>query len=245
MNLSPQATVPPTDANALIVLHGLVKTFGFRPILRGLDLRVERGDCVALLGANGSGKTTLLRVLATLSRPSAGDVRVGGWRLPQEASKIRPFLGYLGHLPLLYADLTAVENLRFFARLYRISPDSILPTLDQVGLLKRANDRAGTFSRGMQQRLGLARALLHNPDILLLDEPYTGLDVAGAALLDAVITAQAAAGKTIVFTSHDLDRTLRLARRVLFLQRGVIAHEATSASLTPLDLATLYTEIVR
>src|ERR1700694_1445453 len=134
--------------DALIAVEGLVKTFGLRPVLRGLNLRIARGECMALLGANGAGKTTLMRTLAALSRPTAGTVTVGGWKLPGEAAAVRAQLGYVGHLPLLYTDLTAEENLRFFVRLYRASETRIKPALERVGLVKRAQDRVGTFSRG-------------------------------------------------------------------------------------------------
>jgi heme ABC exporter ATP-binding subunit CcmA len=229
----------------MIEAHQLVKTFGIRPVLRGVDLEIKRGECVALLGANGSGKTTLIRILATLSRPTRGTVQIGGWTLPKEARQVRPHLGYLGHLPLIYDDLTAAENLLVFAHLYGISPDLIPPALARVGLGKRAKDQAGAFSRGMQQRLGIARALLHQPDVLLFDEPYTGLDVDGTQMLDDIIQEQKAAGRTILITSHDLERTLRQSERILILNRGIIAREVVSGDLTPVTLAQVYAEALR
>lgn len=229
----------------MIQVQGLVKTFGIRPILRGVEIVIARGECVALLGANGSGKTTLIRILAALSRPTRGEVKIGGWTLPKEAGKIRSHLGYLGHLPLLYDDLTASENLTVFARLYGIGMDRIPAALDRVGLLKRANDLAGAFSRGMQQRLGIARALLHEPDVLLLDEPYTGLDVDGATMLDTIIREQKAAGRTILITSHDLERTVALCDRIVILNRGVIARELPNTALTAAELAQAYAETQR
>ncbi len=228
----------------MIEISKLRKTFGLRPVLRGVDLHIERAECVALLGANGSGKTTLLRILAGLSRPTSGEARIGGWLLPKEAAQIRAHLGYLGHLPLIYDDLTVEENLRFFARLYRADASHIPALLERVGLARRAKDRAGTFSRGMAQRLGLARALLHAPDVLLFDEPYTGLDVDGAAMLDGVIREQRDAGRTILLTTHDLPRTLALCTRVVILNRGAIMAQAPVVSLTADSLMGIYTEAV-
>ncbi len=226
----------------MIKVRGLVKTFGVRPVLRGLNLTVARGECVALLGPNGSGKTTLMRTLAGLSRPSAGTLTIGGWSLPGEAAAVRAQLGVVAHLPLLFDQLTAEENLRFFARLYGANEERIRETLARVGLTKRAKDRVGTFSRGMQQRLGIARAILHQPAVLLLDEPYTGLDVDGAAMLDGLIGELNAAGRTILLTSHDLEHALRLSQRIVILGRGVIARSVESATLTSSTLGQLYTE---
>src|SRR5258706_113098 len=172
--------------STLIEANGLVKSFGLRPALRDVNFNVASGSIVALLGPNGSGKTTLLRLLSGLSRPTAGSITVGGWNLPREAAAVRAQLGVVAHLPLLYDDLTAAENLHFFAQLYGLQqPASRIATvLDRVGLTRRANELVRTFSRGMQQRLAIARAILHNPAVLLLDEPYTGLDVSGAEMLD-------------------------------------------------------------
>jgi len=224
----------------VIEVRGLIKTFGLRPVLRGLDLSVVHGECVALLGANGAGKTTLMRTLAALSRPTAGTVTIGGWRLPDEAAAVRAQLGVVGHVPLLYTDLTAEENLRFFARLYGAAESRIAIVLARVGLSKRARDRVGTFSRGMQQRLSIARAILHDPAVLLLDEPYTGLDVDGAAMLDTLIRDMRSDGRSLVMTSHDLERSRTLSDRIAILNRGVIAQSIASDSLDSAALATLY-----
>jgi len=224
----------------MIEVDGLIKLFGLRPVLRGTQLQVAKGESLALLGANGSGKTTLLRTLAGLSRPTAGQVSVGGWRIPQEAAAIRAHLGVISHLPLLYADLTAEENLRFFARLYNADRARIPALLARVGLEKRAKERVAGFSRGMQQRLSIARALIHDPDVLLLDEPHTGLDVVGAAVLDTLIGELHAEGRTIILTTHDLGRAVRLTDRVAILSRGVIAGESLSADLTPAKLESWY-----
>lgn len=227
----------------MIEVSGLVKTFGLRPVLRGLNLSVARGECLALLGPNGSGKTTLLRILSALSRPTAGQVTIGGWRLPDESAAVRPHLGVVGHAPLLYAELTAEENLRFFARLYRVSSERVGVVLERVGLSNRAYDRVGAFSRGMQQRLSIARALLHEPDVWLLDEPHTGLDVVGARLLDDLIGELRAAGRTLILTTHDFDRALALSDRIAVLHRSKIAAIAERGSREAASLGAWYASI--
>ncbi len=214
--------------SALIQVEGLSKAFGLRVVLRGVSFKVGRGELIALLGANGSGKTTLLRILATLSQPSSGRVLIGGWQLPKESAAVRGQLGVVTHLPLLYDDLSAAENLRLYAELYNLPYERgtaalqarLSDSLARVGLAKRANDRVRTFSRGMQQRLALARAVLHDPAILLLDEPYTGLDAHGSALLDALIAEWQAQGRTIIAALHDLPRAAALCKRALILGGG-------------------------
>jgi heme exporter protein A len=228
---------------ALIEVAGLVKTFGLRPVLRGLDLSVAHGECLALLGPNGSGKTTLLRILSALSRPTAGRVTIGGWRLPDESAAVRAHLGVVGHMPLLYAELTAEENLRFFAQLYRVDTSRVGMVLERVGLTSRMYDRVGAFSRGMQQRLSIARALLHEPEVWLLDEPHTGLDVVGAALLDEMIAELRASRRTLILTTHDFDRALALSDHVAILNRGKIAGLAERGTLDSASLGAWYTTI--
>ena len=159
----------------MIIVKKLVKRFGLKTVLRGLDFEVQPGEFVALLGPNGAGKTTFLRILASLSRPSLGNVKVADYQLPNEAAAVRARLGVVSHLPLLYGDLTAEENLRFYGRMYNISSLElrINEVLEMVGLENRRRDLVRTFSRGMQQRLAIGRAVLHDPDVMLFDEPYT------------------------------------------------------------------------
>jgi len=208
--------------SALIQLHGIGKSYGLRPVLRGITCDLERTAITVLLGANGAGKTTLLRIIAGLARPSAGMLTIGGWEMPREAEQVRAQLGIVTHLPLLYAALTAYENLRFYADLYRVphAAERIASLLDQVGLTRRKNDPVRSFSRGMQQRLGLARALIHDPAILLFDEPYTGLDVEGSRFLDDLIRDQKSRGKTLLVSLHDLERAHELADFYLVLRNG-------------------------
>ncbi len=228
----------------MIHVNGLVKAFGLRPVLRGISFSVQRGTLVSLMGINGSGKTTLLRILAGLSRQTAGAVTIGGWSLPKEARAVRAQLGVVAHLPLLYDDLTAAENLQFFARLYNINqPDErIAAVLERVGLGKRSADLVRAFSRGMQQRLGIARAILHDPAVLLLDEPYTGLDVGGAAMLDGLLHDWKTAGRTVVMTSHDLDRVRLFSDQILIIHQGRLAADTATAPLD--DLPGFFTRLI-
>jgi heme exporter protein A len=226
----------------MIEVKKLIKRFGLKNILRGLDFSVAPGEFVALLGPNGAGKTTFLRILATLSRPSMGTVKVAGHQLPKESAQVRARLGVVSHLPLLYPDLTAEENLRFYAQMYGIAnyQSRISEVLEMVGLENRRKDLVRTFSRGMQQRLAIGRAVIHDPEVMLFDEPYTGLDQDASEMLDEVLRSVAAEGRTVVMTSHDLVRAEDLATRFDILSRGVIAASATQKELQNTNLLTFY-----
>jgi len=226
----------------MITVKKLVKRFGLKAVLRGLDFDVQPGEFVALLGPNGAGKTTFLRILASLSRPSLGNVMVAGYQLPNEAAAVRTRLGVVSHLPLLYGDLTAEENLRFYGRMYNINAldARITEVLEMVGLENRRRDLVRTYSRGMQQRLAIGRAVLHNPEVMLFDEPYTGLDQDASSMLDEVLKTVAAKGRTVVMTSHDLARAEDLATRFDILSRGVIAASTTREQLNQGNLLSFY-----
>jgi heme ABC exporter ATP-binding subunit CcmA len=217
-----------------VVARDARKTFEFKPVLRGVTLSVPTGATVALLGPNGAGKTTLLRILATLTCPSAGEVTIDGLDLRREAQVIRQRIGYLGHQPLLYEELTAAENLDFFARMYGIRHRQarVGSLLERVGLRAKAKDRARDLSRGQSQRLALARALLHEPSLLLLDEPDSGLDEQGIALLEEILRERSAAGQTAIFTTHDLNWGLRIADRAVALVGGRVTYDGTAALAT-------------
>ncbi|HEX7973420.1 MAG TPA: heme ABC exporter ATP-binding protein CcmA [Anaerolineales bacterium] len=226
----------------MIEVRKLTKRFGIKTVLRGLDFRVEAGEFVALLGPNGAGKTTFLRILASLSRPALGEVRIAGYRLPEQASAVRRRLGVVSHLPLLYGDLTAEENLRFYGKIYGVAnlDARIGEVLELVGLAPRRRDLVRTFSRGMQQRLAIGRAVFHDPEVMLFDEPHTGLDQDASVMLDNVLREVAARGRTVVMTSHDLARTADLASRFDVLSHGVIAASIQRSRIDPNDLLAFY-----
>lgn len=236
----------------MIEVRRLVKRFGTKTVLKGVNFEAPAGEFVVLLGPNGAGKTTFLRILSSLSRPSMGEVRVGGFYLPQQAAAVRRKLGVVSHQPLLYGDLTAEENLRFYGRMYGLEkmPERISQVLEQIGLINRQHDLVRTFSRGMQQRLAIGRAVLHDPDVLLLDEPYTGLDQDACEMLDNVLRVVVSRGQTIVMTSHDLARASDLAAslsshsRFDVLSRGVICASTSLEGLPTAGLLEFYREAV-
>ena len=199
------------------------------PVLAGVDLTVREGEAVALLGPNGAGKTTLLRVLALLSRPTAGRLLIFGSDAVTAPPAVRRRIGYVGHESLCYPDLTAAQNLEFYARLFAV-PDAdarIAEMIAWAGLESASRRPVRVYSRGMSQRLALARALLHRPDLLLLDEPFSGLDAAAVGALQECLAALRAAGHAIVLTTHDVERAAPVATRVAVLHRGRIvwAHD--------------------
>ena len=226
----------------MIEVKKLVKRFGLKTILRGLDFSVEPGEFVALLGPNGAGKTTFLRILSSLSRQTLGQVNIAGYRLPDQAAQVRAKLGVVSHLPLLYPDLTAAENLHFYGRMYGINnmEARITEVLKMVDLENRRKDLVRTFSRGMQQRLAIGRAVIHDPEVMLFDEPYTGLDQDASEMLDDVLRSVAAKGRTVVMTSHDLVRAEDLATRFDILSHGVIAASITRKQLKKTNLLIFY-----
>ena len=215
----------PAGGEAALALSGLRKDFGERTALDGVSLELAGGQALVVLGPNGAGKTTLLRILATLLRPSGGSAVVLGCELPREAWKLRGRIGYLGHEPLLYRDLSGRENLAFHARLHGIGREAaaarIAALLEAVGMERRADERVVELSAGMRQRLAICRCVLHEPELLLLDEPDSNLDAEGRELARALIGP--GAGRTRVIVSHDPERFLPEADQVLRLGIGEAA----------------------
>ena len=226
----------------MIQIDGLVKQYGFNPVLRGVNLHVPPGAFVTLVGPNGAGKSTLMRIVATLLKPTAGTVKIGGWTMPQFSNRVRQHIGLVSHQTLLYGDLTAAENLLFFAKLYQLedSEKRVAEALKRVGLAARQRDAVRTFSRGMMQRLTIARATLHEPDVLLLDEPYTGLDQDASALLDNLLRRESENGRTILMITHDLVHGLNLCDRVAILNRGKIVQEIANGEVTGNEFLDIY-----
>lgn len=222
--MTPPSTTPVGPAR--IEIHGLVKRYNAQPVLKDLSLTVDDQELCVLVGANGAGKTTLLRIIATLIRPDAGEVLLGG--IPLSASpSLRQKIGYVGHQSLFYSDLTASENLRHYARLYHLAePEAaVRQSIVAAGLTQHQHKPLRTYSRGMQQRLAIARALLHDPAILLLDEPYTGLDQEAAQDLDERLRSLHAPGRAILVAAHRPQRLLGIATHIAWLQEGNIAQQ--------------------
>jgi heme ABC exporter ATP-binding subunit CcmA len=227
-----------------IELQEVEKRFGTQPVLQRVNMRVERGEAFALLGPNGAGKTTLIRIVATLLRQDSGEVRVLGYDTREEAQEVRRRIGVVSHNPLLYEELTARENLEFYARAYGVELAAVEEMLERVKLEERAEDLVATFSRGMKQRLSIARALLHSPEVLLLDEPTTGLDVKGRRDFYALLQELLRKGTTLLMTTHHLDEAERLCARGAVLHAGRVVAEGElselKASLDSLEEAFLH-----
>ncbi len=225
-------------AEPAIALEGLERRYGERVALSGVTLTVPAGQTLAVFGANGAGKTTLLRVLAALLRPHAGSARVLGAALPGDAWRVRGRVGYLGHDPLLYRELTGRENLRYQAQLYGVDEERVEERLAAVGLERRGDEPVRDLSRGMVQRLAAARATLHDPDLLLLDEPRANLDPAAAERLERLIGRES--GRTRVLITHDVEGGLAEADVALGLRGGAQEFVLPAAGLDAARARELY-----
>ena len=214
------------SSSPAIQARGLTKLFGDFPALQNVSFEVERGEYLALLGHNGAGKTTLLKLLALLNRPSLGKLEIAGQDPGDDPISLRRRIGLLGHNTFLYDELTAAENLHFYGSLYGVGSlkQACRDTLESVGLQPFAGELVRNFSRGMRQRLTIGRLFLHQPELLLLDEPFSGLDERAVALLESLLGQANARGTTIVLCTHQLELALKHARKLMILHRGKLAH---------------------
>lgn len=234
------------DRQFEIEARNLTKVFGRLRALGQIDLQVAKGEFLTIVGPNGAGKTTLIRCLAGLTKPSAGQVLLMGQDLRTGSGYLRRHIGFVSHQTLLYDELTAAENLRFYGRMYDVCrlESRVGEMLSFVGLKHRLDDPVRTFSRGMKQRLSLARALLHDPPIMLLDEPYSGLDEQAADTLRGLLRQMSETGKTTIMATHNVSRGLDRGRRLAILVEGRLVYQAHGGSLDVDGVRAVYQQLI-
>jgi len=232
----------PTSSTWAVEARGLEKTFGENRALRGIDLTVNRGECLVIFGPNGAGKTTLLKILSTLVKPSAGSVRLDGVDIRDKPAQIRRRISLVGNQTFLYDNLTVYENLKFYGKMYDVADleARIREVVSWVRLESRLHDRAGTLSRGLQQRASLARAVLHGPSILFLDEPDVGLDPHAGAMVSEILGSINSGSRTVVMTTHNLEQGLELGDSIVILDRGKVVYQASRQELSRADFRQVY-----
>ena len=225
-----------------IEVRGLTKSFGDHHALRGIDLRVSQGEHLVIFGPNGAGKTTLVKILSTLAKPSSGNVWLDGIDIRDEAAEIRRKISLVGHQTFLYDDLTIYENLKFYGKMYDIADleKRIREVISWVQLESRLHDRVGTLSRGLQQRASIARAVLHNPSILFLDEPEVGLDPHASTVIRDVLGSINSGSRTVVMTTHNLERGLELSDSVIILDRGKVVYQVSKHEADTVNFQRVY-----
>lgn len=231
----------------MVEIQGLTKSFGSRFALKGVDLEIGHGEFVVIFGPNGAGKTTLVKVLSTIMRPSSGKILVDGLELENNAEEIRRRIGVVTHQTFLYGNLTGYENLTFYGRMYDIPRprERIQEVADMVGMTSRLHDRVGTLSRGMQQRLSIARSLLHKPALMLLDEPETGLDQQAMSMVWKALQKEGEVKRSILLTTHNLERGLEMGERLLILDRGTVVYQGLKEGLDLAGLKEIYEQSTR
>jgi len=240
-----QGTEPGAGA-APVAARGLSRRYGPLRALDGVDLDIAPGEFLTIFGPNGAGKTTLLRILASLVRPTGGSLSIFGLDPKAAGDQVKRRIGLIGHNGFLYGGLTARDNLRFYARLYDLDeiPRRCDALLEEVGLADRADDPVRTFSRGMQQRLSIARALIHDPDLVLLDEPYTGLDQHASRTLRGILEQVRGRGRSVVMVTHHLDEGLEVSTRVSIMSRGRFAFESPTRDLSHAGMQRVYQDVI-
>ena len=232
--------------NALEARH-LRKSFGLLKAVDGIDFELKHGEFLTLFGPNGAGKTTLIKILSGLTQPTSGTAKVAGYDVSEGRPEMRKEIGVISHATALYADLTPLENMMFFARMHGLDQpeDRALKVIDEVGLSLRRNDRVRTFSRGMLQRLSIARAILHDPKILFLDEPFTGLDLHASDILKEHLQKLHDRRRTIIMTTHDISCGLEMCDKVALQVQGKFAFFENIADVNSDDFESMYFNAVR
>lgn len=232
--------------STVIAVTGLTKTFGNLYALRNLSFSLSKGEFLTIFGPNGAGKTTLIRILSTITKASSGEIKIADLSFEDDSEKIRRQIGVIAHQTFLYENLTAEENLRFYGKLYDVENLSkkIETILSEVGLELRKKDFVRTFSRGMQQRLAIARALLHEPSILLLDEPYTGLDQHASGMLTNWLNRLRSSEQTILMVTHDLEQGMELADRIAILVEGQLVFNQEQRGVDVKKFRQIYYDLV-
>lgn len=227
------------DSITTIKIQNLSKFFGSHQALKDINLEVKKGEFIAIFGPNGAGKTTLIKIISTLISPTSGAIFINEQNIKEKSLEARKQIGAISHDTYLYESLTAYENLMFYGRMYGVQnlENKIETLLEQVGLKARRNDRVATYSRGMKQRLSIARAVLHNPEILLLDEPYTGLDQQASRTFEKILADLYGSEKekTTIMTTHDLERGLQMCNRAIILNNGKIVYDAARSEISSLE----------
>ena len=229
-----------------IVIKALSKTFGTQMALRQLDLTVSWGDFLVIFGPNGAGKTTLVKILSTITSPTSGQVSIAGFDLKADYSSIRRNIGVVSHQPLLYQDLSVIENLRFHGRMFSVASleNRIKEVADLVGIQSILDRKTNILSHGTQKRVSIARAILHDPPIMLLDEPETGLDQEAVSVLSNAINQSERGQRTVLMVTHSLERGWALGDRIAILARGNIVYENTTTSLDQSALIETYNNLM-
>lgn len=230
----------------MIIAENITKKIGSKSILRGIDLNIRQGEFITVFGPNGAGKSTLLKILSLQMKPSAGTLTLNGLDAGEAPGAARGMVGVISHQTFLYDNLTAYENLAFYGRMYGLDnlKDRIHEVIKEVGLEFSLNDSVRTFSRGMQQRLAIARATLHRPEVLFMDEPYTGLDQQAAEILNGVLENLNIKDRTVFMITHNFDQGLELSDRAIIIMNGRIAYEGEARGLTPGEMKDIYLDTV-
>ena len=229
----------------ILKAKNIEKSFGSLRVLNNINLTISKGEKYALFGSNGAGKTTLIKILSTILPPDSGELTLFGKKCEKRLKNIKSKIGFMSHNTFLYNDLSAIENLNFYANLYSIKnkDERIENLLKEVGLYHRSNDRIGLFSRGMKQRISLARSILHNPEIIFLDEPFAGLDVKAQKILNEVILRLNQHGTTFIFIIHNIGEIIDITDRIGILSKGEIVYEFEGDKKK--DFSKLYQAILR